>query len=54
MVNINTQSVVFASRAMQFEANTSKFFAAFDGLVALISCSDAEMLRFGDFCANDR
>ena len=39
---------------MQFEANASKFFAAFDGLVVLISYSDAEMSRSGDFCADDR
>ena len=54
MDNINTRFVAFVSRAMQFEANTRAFFAAFDGLVVLISYSDAEMSRSGNFCANDR
>ena len=54
MVNINTRFVGLMSHAIPFEANTSKFFAAFDGLVVLTSCSDAEMSRSGDFCADDK
>ena len=30
----------------------SKFFAIFDCLVVLMDCSDAEMSRSGDFCAD--
>ena len=33
---------------MQFEADISKFFAIFNGLVVLTDCSDAEVLRSGD------
>ena len=54
MVNINIRFVVLVSHAIPSEANTSKFFAAFDGLVVLISCSDAEMSRSGDFCVDDK
>ena len=47
----NAQFEVLASLAMRFEANTSKFFAVFDSMVALIDCSDAETLRSGNFYA---
>ena len=37
---------------MQFKSNTSKFSAIFDCFVVVTDCSDAEMLRSGDFCAD--
>ena len=47
-----TISIVPVSLAMQFKANTSKFFTVFDCLIVLIDCSDAEMSRSGHFCVD--
>ena len=48
----NTRFVALVSLAVRFEANKSNFFANFDCFVVLTDCSDAEILRSGDFCAD--
>ena len=50
----NTRFVALVSLAVQFEANTSKFFVDFDCFVALTDCLDAKISRSGDFYADRR
>ena len=49
-----TRFVEPVSLAMQFEANTSMFFAVFDCLVVVTECSDPEKSRSVDFRADRR
>ena len=49
MANKNTPFVTLMGRAEPFEADSSQFFAAFNRLVMLMSCSDAQMSGSGDF-----
>ena len=48
----NAQFVALVSLAVQFETNTSKFFADFNCFVVLTDCSDAKMSRSGNFCVD--
>ena len=49
-----TRFVVPVSVAIQFDANKDKFFAVFDCLIVFSDCSDSQVSRSGDFCADGR
>ena len=53
MANKKVLFVTLVDLVSRFDAHWSQFFAEFDWLVVLMSCLDAYISRYADFCVND-